>query len=183
MKRTLVILIALLAVGALAVAGPAAESSTSAVMEDAPTGLYPEHWQFNDLEEMTLVTGTMLTEFHEAPMLAELVAAGELPPVEERIPSQPLVVVRNEIGSYGGTLRTAHEGTVTGLVLTVGKFMEEFALSWNPELTETGPNILRGVDVSADATEFTFHMREGMRWSDGEPHTADDTSSCTKRMP
>ena len=174
MKRIFAILVALLAGGALAVAGAESEGSASTAMEDAPTGLYPEHWQFTDLEEMALVTGTMLTEFHEAPMLAARVAAGELPPVEERIPSQPLVIVRNEIGSYGGTLRTAHEGTVTGLVLTVGKFMEEFALAWNPELTETGPNILRGVDVSADATEFTFHLRAGMRWSDGEPHTADD---------
>ena len=152
MKLGVAIVAALLAVGGLAFAAAAGESTASAPMEEAPTGLYPEHWQFADLEAMALVTGNMITEFHEAPMLAEMVAAGELPPVDERVPAQPLVIVRNEIGSYGGTLRTAHEGTVTGVVLTIGKFMEEFALSWNPELTETGPNILRGVDVSADAT-------------------------------
>ena len=43
--------------------------------------------------------------YQEAPMLAEQVAAGELPPVEERLPGNPLVVgPLNEIGTYGGNL-------------------------------------------------------------------------------
>lgn len=44
----------------------------------------------------------------EAPMLYELVQAGELPPVEERLPSNPFVmepVGGGEIGEYGGTIR------------------------------------------------------------------------------
>ena len=39
-------------------------------------------------------------------MLAEMVAAGDLPPVEERIPANPRVLpVFEEIGQYGGTWR------------------------------------------------------------------------------
>ena len=105
-------------------------------------------------------TGIRLTEFGEAPELTARVTAGELPPVEQRIPSQPLVIVRNEIRTCGGTLRTAHEGTATGLVLTVYKFMGEFLRTWDPDVTETGPNLLRKVDVSPDATQFTWHLRE-----------------------
>src|SRR6188508_1571558 len=44
--------------------------------------------------------------FHEAPMLAERVARGELPPVEQRLPADVLVIEPLEgIGQYGGSLR------------------------------------------------------------------------------
>ena len=43
----------------------------------------------------------------EAPQLAEMVAAGDLPPLEERIPIDPLVINLPwiEVGKYGGTLK------------------------------------------------------------------------------
>ena len=41
--------------------------------------------------------------YNEAPMLAEKVAAGELPPVAERLPDNPRVVEPNDsVGVYGG---------------------------------------------------------------------------------
>jgi peptide/nickel transport system substrate-binding protein len=44
-------------------------------------------------------------------MLAELVKAGKLPPVDERLPKDIEVVkAENEIGQYGGVLRT---GTIS----------------------------------------------------------------------
>ena len=47
----------------------------------------------------------------EAPMLAELVKAGKLPPVEQRVPEEPLVIKPlSEIGKYGGTWRRAFTG-------------------------------------------------------------------------
>ena len=45
------------------------------------------------------------TEFSEAPSLAEMVAAGDLPPVEDRLPEDPMVIKPlGEIGKYGGHL-------------------------------------------------------------------------------
>src|SRR5690606_7782635 len=45
--------------------------------------------------------------YKESPMLAERVAAGTLPPVDERLPPNPEVVeVLEEVGTYGGTIRT-----------------------------------------------------------------------------
>lgn len=42
----------------------------------------------------------------ESPMLTDRVKAGELPPLAERLPDNPLVVeVLTEPGRYGGTLR------------------------------------------------------------------------------
>ena len=49
--------------------------------------------------------------FKEAPELAELVKAGKLPPVEQRIGQDPLVVKPlREIGKYGGTWRRGFTG-------------------------------------------------------------------------
>ncbi len=60
-----------------------------------------EYYNLSDYEELT---GEKITEFNESPMLAELVEQGKLPPVEERLPNNPLVVTPyEEIGQYGGT--------------------------------------------------------------------------------
>ena len=44
------------------------------------------------------------SRYQESPMLRERVEAGELPPVEERLPDEPLVVETPEVGEYGGSL-------------------------------------------------------------------------------
>jgi peptide/nickel transport system substrate-binding protein len=110
----------------------------------------------------------------EAPMLAERVANGDLPPVAERLPENPLVVEPVErIGQYGGTWRTVLLGGTDGnhIRRTIGY---EGLLRWNPEWDEIIPNVAESFEASDDATEFTFHLRRGVRWSDGEPFTADD---------
>ncbi len=111
--------------------------------------------------------------YHEAPMLAEKVAAGELPPVEERLPAEPRVIDPLEIGQYGGTW---HMGTRGGgdeviYIRTVGYHM---LVRWNTEWTEVVPDVAKSFEVNDEGTVFTFHLREGMKWSDGEPFTADD---------
>ena len=50
-------------------------------------------------------------QYNEAPMLAERVAAGELPPVEERLPENPRVVEPiDSVGVYGGIWNRAWRG-------------------------------------------------------------------------
>src|SRR5512139_3284903 len=54
-------------------------------------------------------------KFSEAPMLAELVKAGKLPPVVQRIPSEPMVVKPlHGIGKYGGSWRRGFTGPGDG---------------------------------------------------------------------
>ncbi|NLA52481.1 MAG: ABC transporter substrate-binding protein, partial [Alcaligenaceae bacterium] len=120
------------------------------------------------------------TEFSEAPMLAEKVKAGELPAVEERLPKQPKVtnemppeLLEYEIGRYGGVLRTVTHSVNWDadvfvicnepLINTPGILGEEFT-----------PNVLRDYEVSQDQKEFTFYLREGLKWSDGHPVTTED---------
>ncbi|MEZ4618399.1 MAG: ABC transporter substrate-binding protein [Caldilineaceae bacterium] len=112
--------------------------------------------------------------YHEAPMLAEMVAAGELPPVEERLPADPLVVTPlNEIGTYGGEQRGAAFGPRTGQLDTEALRMQSL-LFIEPDLVSLSPNILAGYEASADKKTWTLTLRSGMKWSDGEPFTADD---------
>lgn len=111
----------------------------------------------------------------EAPMLVDRVDAGDLPPLEERLPNEPLVVETvEEAGQYGGELISAILGPSEAIQLfrIVGyETLVRWTPDWDPEVI---PNIARAVEASDDAREFTFTLREGMRWSDGEPLTADD---------
>lgn len=120
-------------------------------------------------------TGEKIIKFNEAPMLREQVATGELPPVEERLPEEPFVVVpADEVGQYGGTMRQVHTGPGADAVLGVSKLMEEFPLKYSPDLLQIEPNIFKSWEISDDASTFVFHLRKGMKWSDGHPFTADD---------
>jgi peptide/nickel transport system substrate-binding protein len=113
-------------------------------------------------------------DYNEAPQLAERVTAGNLPPVEERLPVNPLVVQPVEqVGDYGGTWRNGMVGSNDGAILQ-RTIAYEYLLRWDPEWTEAIPNIAESFEASDDATTFTFHLREGMKWSDGQPFTADD---------
>ena len=110
----------------------------------------------------------------EAPQLAALVKDGKLPPLAERLPQNPMVVKPWEkIGTYGGTLRRGLRGSSdhNGILRLVGN---QSLVRWNMDFTEVLPNLAEKWDVNADATQFTFHLLKGAKWSDGHPFTADD---------
>ncbi|HIN71925.1 MAG TPA: hypothetical protein EYM98_04990, partial [Dehalococcoidia bacterium] len=57
----------------------------------------------------------MPATYQEAPMLSKLVVTGQLPPVYERLPKNPLVIEPAEgIGQYGGTWFRAFTGPADG---------------------------------------------------------------------
>lgn len=110
----------------------------------------------------------------EAPQLAQQVAAGKLPPLEERLPKSPVVVKPVErVGEYGGQWRAAMVGGGDQAYMsrTIGY---ENLVRWNPENSAIIPNVAETFEVNESSTEFTFKLREGMKWSDGQPFTADD---------
>src|SRR5581483_1060603 len=112
--------------------------------------------------------------FKEAPQLAELVKAGKLPPVEQRVSQDPLVLKPlNEIGKYGGTWRRGFTGPADGWngIRCAG---HDTLLFWNFDRTQVVPNIAKSWDMSADGKTLVVNLRRGMKWSDGEPFTTDD---------
>ena len=127
--------------------------------------------QVHQLDEWASMAGP-IASFSEAPMLASMVAAGDLPPLAERLPSNPLVVEPvGEIGRYGGTLREmrAENGPINA-----DHWVWEYAAAYSPDMSSIFPNALAGWEWNDDVTSITLHLREGMRWSDGKPFVADD---------
>ncbi len=115
--------------------------------------------------------------YKEAPMLAERVAAGELPPVAERLPSNPRVIEMPwaQVGTYGGELRVPFGGDSPfwgGQMVFWSSWRG--LVNWNETYSDWVPNVAESVDVSDDVKSFTFHLREGIKWSDGVPFTSDD---------
>lgn len=110
----------------------------------------------------------------ESPILAELVAEGKLPPVAERVGSSPLVLRGVDgIGNYGGTWqRIATSGGDIGII--GNRLAGSTLVRWSPGGYPIVPNLAKGWEVNEDATEWTFFLRPGTRWSDGHPFTADD---------
>jgi peptide/nickel transport system substrate-binding protein len=130
-----------------------------------------------DIEGGQLVTdpAQIPTAFHESPVFAGRVAAGKLPPVAERIGSNPLVIKPvHEIGKYGGTIRRGFFGV--GDYVNAQRFCAgpDNLLYWDYRFQQVIPNIALNFEMSADSKVLTLHLRRGMRWSDGAPFTADD---------
>jgi ABC-type dipeptide/oligopeptide/nickel transport system permease component/ABC-type transport system substrate-binding protein len=117
----------------------------------------------------------------ESPILAELVAAGKLPPVLERVGPQPVVLdgatgagpAGSSAGKYGGTWLSAATSSYD-------VFMVEFRMGypslfrWSPLGYPIVPHLALSADESPDRKEYIVHLRPGVRWSDGAPFGADD---------
>jgi peptide/nickel transport system substrate-binding protein len=110
----------------------------------------------------------------EAPALAEAVASGALPPVNERLPRNPMVVEPYQsVGQYGGDLRTALVGG--GSLNMMHRYQGyEPLVRYTPDFTGVIPNVAESYEANEDASAYTFKLREGHKWSDGHPFTTDD---------
>ena len=116
---------------------------------------------------LSMIPASAEATYTQAPMLDGM----DLPPVAERLPLEPMVEDAEylQIGTYGGELRRAADG---GNWYN-GKPIEEGLFRFTTEGV-VEPNVAKGFDVNADATVYTIHLREGMKWSDGAPFTAED---------
>jgi peptide/nickel transport system substrate-binding protein len=106
-------------------------------------------------------------------MLAERVARGELPPVEERLPVEPFVLEVNDgLGQYGGAWRSAY--------LRAGLTVDTPLLRMNHGFTHLDhdltvkPYVAESWEIDETGAAITWHLRPGMRWSNGDPVTSED---------
>lgn len=119
------------------------------------------------------------TAFKQAPELE----GKNLPPLELRLPKEPKLLNqipskdlkggKLEIGRYGGTLRMTSPSPEWNpdIFLMVNEPLLNTPGSTGDEVT---PNVLKDFQMSDDRKQFTFALREGMKWSDGAPVTAED---------
>ena len=110
----------------------------------------------------------------ETPLFAERVGKGELPPVAQRLPKEPMVV---DLAAKGRSVGR-HGGEVTSLVARGRDIrymsVQSYArLVGYTEKLALEPDLLAKLENDNDQT-FTFRLRDGHRWSDGHPFTTDD---------
>lgn len=162
-------------------------------------GRVPEAPQLDQRGEIKLLPYDAIQSFKSLPSynepawVTELVKAGKLPTIEERLPREPLVfgdaVLQDGIGSYGGVFRHVIGGRPQGWNWAAGQHHGWGGVEYTVQecLTRTGPmymlddsrveplpNLARSWEWSEDGHSLTMHLIEGARWSDGDPFDADD---------
>ena len=161
-------------------AAPPEEGGCPASTVADPMGLegeYPYQFELSEYEEKA---GCEMA-YSENPDIAALNvelngADADLPPVAERLPSEPLVIQPYiEIGTYGGRLRGISKSPESG-TSDVMSTRHVNLVRMSEDLLTIVPQVASGWEYNADFTELTFFLREGMKWSDGEPFTSEDIS-------
>lgn len=152
--------------------------------------------EFELLGRDDLWTYKALDSISEAPFLTELVEAGKLPPLAERVPAEPLVMytsaMSDGLGEYGGTFRHViggrpegwnwlagqHQGW-GGINMQIQECLVRMGPLWQVKAEEQSgplPNLAKSWDWNDDRTKLTMHLVEGVRWSDGDPFDTEDIS-------
>ena len=197
---TLVLLLALM-LGACAPESPAEEEAAPAEEEAAPAeeeaapaeeagcpavtiadragvaaGEYERLYELADYEVAADCTMVFAGNPDMADLNAQITNNPELPPVEERVPAEPLVVVPYEaIGQYGGTFHATSNATESGTSDFLAVRHVNFT-RFGDDYVTIEPNIATGWEWNDDFTEVTFYLREGHKWSDGAPFTSADVA-------
>ncbi|MDX0629983.1 ABC transporter substrate-binding protein [Sinorhizobium medicae] len=121
---------------------------------------------------------TLLAAAGGADPLAALVQEGKLPAVGERLPKTPRVInvagMGRKAGRHGGTIRSLIGSAKDIRLMTIYGYAR--LVGYDEELN-LQPDVLESYETVEDRI-FTFHLREGHRWSDGTPLTAEDFRYC-----
>ncbi len=159
-------------------AAPALAACPPATVADM-AGLSPAFPQQFELAEFEEQAGCELS-FSENPDIAalnaEILGNGALPAVAERLPAEPLVVAPyTTIGSYGGVVTGLSRATEAGTSDLLSVRHVNF-VRYADDLQTVVPNIAKGWAWNEDYTVLTITLREGHKWSDGAPFTAEDVA-------
>lgn len=174
------------ALRALLLGGVASATMSAAAFAACPPvtvadmqGLEPAFPQQFELAELEAKASCDLG-FSENPEIAafnaRIVGNPELPPLEERLPEEPLVVAPYEaIGTYGGVVNGLSRATEAGTsdILSVRHVS---LVRYSDDLQTIVPNVAKSWEWNDDYTQLTFTLRRGHKWSDGAPFTAEDVA-------
>ncbi len=147
---------------------------TVADMKGVPAGKYAQQYELGEFQAAANCT----LSFSENPAIEALNSRIKgnppLPPLGERLPQEPLVVVPyDSIGKYGGTLDALSNATEAG----TSDFLSTRHVNlvrYSDDLQTIVPNVAKDWEWNADYTELTFFLRKGHKWSDGAPFGAED---------
>ena len=172
MKKILLLGTALSALSSAAMA--ACPAITVADPMDVASGAYPQQYERSEFEALADCTLDMSENPGIAAMNRRIRGNPDLPALVDRLPKEPLVVAPyDEVGRYGGTFRALSNATEAG----TSEFMSVRHVNlvrYSDDLTTIVPNVAKSWSWNDDFTQLTFVLREGHKWSDGQPFTAED---------
>ena len=129
-----------------------------------PVQASEESWPRAWFEPAKTASELGITHFSQSPMLD----SRALPPVADRLPADPVVVVPLDgIGRYGGVARVTRDEWLTFPNV-------EGLVAISADLSTPLPNLAKSWELSPDGRSMTLTLREGIKWSDGVPLTSDD---------
>ncbi|MGJ8557421.1 MAG: ABC transporter substrate-binding protein [Sulfitobacter geojensis] len=168
----------LLSSAALMALGGTAMASCPAVTVADPMGVaagaYPQQYELAEFQTAANCTMEMSENPDIAAMNAKIRGNPDMPALADRLPSEPLVVAPYEmIGKYGGMFNALSNATEAG----TSDFMSVRHVNlvrYADDLTTIVPNVAKSWSWNDDFTQLTFVLREGHKWSDGQPFTAED---------
>jgi peptide/nickel transport system substrate-binding protein len=112
--------------------------------------------------------------FVDPPVLADKVAKGELPPVQERLPKVPAVADMawpgQTLGKHGGDITLLMASPKDTRLMVVYGYAR--LVAYDSKFT-LKPDMLEAYEIDGGRV-FTFHLRPGHKWSNGDPFTTED---------
>lgn len=149
---------------------------TLADMQGVAAGAHPQQYDKAEFEQAAGCTMSFSDNPEIVDLNGQIQGNPDLPPVSERLPEEPLVVVPYEsIGRYGGTLDALSNATEAG----TSDFLSTRHVNlvrFSDDLQSIVPNVAKGWEWNDDFTQLTFFLRKGHKWSDGAPFTAEDVA-------
>ncbi len=156
--------------------GGSCPAATMADTQGVPAGAWPQQYELAEFQELANCELTLSGRSEYDSRLVEygFLPDGDLPPLEERLPAEPLVVVPYEtVGSYGGRLTGASIGPEAGNSEWLS-VRHVNLLRFSDDLKTIVPNMAKSYEWNDDFTELTIVLRKGHKWSDGQPFTTED---------
>jgi len=147
---------------------------TVADMGGITAGAYPEQYDLAEFQAAANCTMEMSANPAIDDLNGKIRSNPALPPLADRLPSEPLVVVPyDQIGNYGGTLDALSNATEAGTSDFLS-IRHVNLVRYSDDLQTIVPNIAKSWSWNADYTKLTFTLRKGHKWSDGQPFTSAD---------
>ena len=166
----LVILQASATTEALAAACPA----VTVAKDMGISGKYPQQYELTEFEKAADCKLTFSQNPDIGKLNSRIRGNPELPPVEQRLPDEPLVVAPySSIGKYGGTFDMMSNATEAGTSDFLA-IRHVNLVRYSDDLQTIVPNVAKSWKWNDDFTQLTFFLRKGHKWSDGAPFTAED---------
>ena len=158
-------------------AGPGAcPAITVADMQGVAAGTYPQQFEVSEFEAAAncKMAFTGRETYDDRLVTYKFLPEGDLPPLEDRLPEEPLVVVPyNEIGHYGGRISGASIAPEAGNSEWLS-VRHVNLLRFADDMQTIVPNMAKSFEWNSDYTELTVTLRQGHKWSDGQPFTSED---------